>query len=147
MQIITDYKTEVIYPDGMELRDDDGIMKPWCEPHGVFYYKCNCPKPDSTPEKDGWYIEKKGEILFASPTEEFYEAAALWIVVDGDIIRCNRCEKELNINDYNDVEKMLDELSHLELLDTAVELFYDVHAECKDSNATEKHRSAGGGTS
>lgn len=148
MKIITDYKTPVIYPDGMQLRmDDDGIMKPWCEPHNEFYYRCSCPKPDSLPEKDGWYIEKQGKILYASPTKELYEAAALWITVGDDKMNCNRCGAKMNINDYNDASKMLSELPYLEMLDTIVGKFYDTHAECKESKATEKHQSAGEGTS
>lgn len=59
MEIVTSYKIEVVYPDGMPLiEDSDGILKPWCEPHDEFYYKCDCPKSDSTPERDGWYVEK-----------------------------------------------------------------------------------------
>lgn len=148
MQIITDYKIEVVYPDGMQLKEDaDGIVKPWCEPHSEFYYKCACPKPDSLPEKDGWHIFKEGKKLYASPTKELYEQSALWIEVANDKMICNRCGEEMNINDYNDASKMLSELPYLEMLDTIIGKFYDVHAECKDSNATEKHRSASGGTS
>ncbi len=131
MEIIKSYKTEVIHPGGLPLIEDkDGIMKPWCEPHGEFYYKCNCPKPDSTPEKDGWEVTQEGKILYASPIRDIYEAMALWIEVRSDIIKCNRCGKDLDINDYSDVSKMLDELPYLEMLDTAVDAFFDIHAEC-----------------
>lgn len=131
MEIITNYKTEVIYPDGMPLKgDEDGIMKPWCESHGEFYFKCNCPKPESTPEKDGWYVEQLGKILYASPTRNIYEAMALWIEVGGDVMKCNRCGKELDINIYKDASRMLDELPYLEIIDTAIDSFFDIHAEC-----------------
>ena len=141
MRIITTHKVEVVRPDGMPLRqDEDGKMKPWCEPHNEFYYKCNCPKPDSLPEKDGWYIEQQGKILYACPTEDLYEASAMWIEVGDGKIKCNRCGEEVNINDYNDASKMLSELPYLEMLDTVVGKFFDLHAECKESKATEKHQ-------
>lgn len=134
MKIIKSYKTSVIHPDGMPLVEDlDGIMKPWCQPHSEFYYKCNCPKPDSSPEKDGWEITQEGKILYASPTRELYEASALWIEVDEYIIKCNRCGELMDINDYNDASSLMDELSYLEMLDTVVDTFFDIHAECKES--------------
>ena len=134
MEIVTSYKIEVVYPDGMPLIEDgDGIMKPWCEPHSEFYYKCNCPKPDSTPEKDGWEVTQEGKILYTSPTKDIYEAMALWIEVDEDIITCNRCGKELDINEFDYALKMLDELSYLKILDIAVDSFFNIHAESKNS--------------
>lgn len=134
MEIVKSYKKEVVYPDGMPLIEDgDGIVKPWCEPHDEFYYKCDCPKPDSTPEKDNWYVDKKGKLLMASPTLDRYEAMALWIEVDGDIMKCNRCGKELDINIYKDASRTLDELPYLEMLETEVDAFFNEHAECKDS--------------
>jgi len=133
MEIIKSYKTEVIYPDGMLLiEDSDGIVKPWCEKHEEYYYKCDCPKPDSTPEKDGWYVDKNGEKLNASPTRDRYEAMALWIEVDGDIMRCNKCGEELDINEFDYVSKMLNELVYLKILDIAVDSFFDIHAERKN---------------
>lgn len=131
MEIIKSFKTEVIHPDEMPLKEDgDSIMKPWCEPHSEFYHKCNCPKPYSTIDTDGWKVIKEGEILYASPTQDIYEAMALWIEVSGDVIKCNRCGKDLDINDYTDVSKMLDELPYLEIIDTVVGSFFDIHAEC-----------------
>lgn len=131
MKIIKSYKAEVIHPDAMPLIEDwDGIMKPWCEQHEEFYHKCNCPKPYSTIYTDGWKITKEGEILYASPTRELYEASALWIEVDGDAMKCNRCGKELKINEFDSASKMLDELPYLEIIDTVVGLFFDIHAEC-----------------
>lgn len=134
MEIITSYKIEVIYPGGLPLKkDDDGEMKPWCEPHDEFYHNCNCPKPYSTIETDGWKVTKEGEILYASPTRDIYEAMALWIEVGDDVMKCNRCGKELDINSYKDASRMLDELPYLEIIDKAVEAFFDQHAECIDS--------------
>lgn len=131
MEIVTSYKTEVIYPGELPLmKDDDGEMKPWCKPHSEFYHKCSCPKPYSTVDTDGWNVTKEGEILYANPIRELYEASALWIEVSGDIMKCNRCRKELDINIYKDAAGMLDELPYLEMLDTIVESFFDMHAEC-----------------
>lgn len=145
MKIVKSYKTEVIYPGSLPLmKDDQGVKKPYCKEHREFYHKCNCPKPYSTPETDGWQVTKEGKILYASPTEQLYEGAALWIEVSGDIIKCNRCEKQLDINDFNDASKMLENLSYLEFVETAVDSFFDIHAECAEVIATEKHQSASG---
>lgn len=82
---------------------------------------------------DGMLRRQTGEILSASPTRDRYEAMALWIEVEGDIMRCNKCGQELDINIFDYASKMLDEVSYLKILEIAVDSFFDIHAERKNS--------------
>lgn len=144
MEIIKSYKEEVTTPDNLEQKlDNNGEWKPWCPDHKEFYEFCNCPKPNSTPENDGWQIYKKGGKLYGSPTREIYEARALWIEICDQAVECTRCGEKMDINDYIDMEKQLDEIPYSELISHAIDTFYDKHIQCEGSEATEKLQSAG----
>ena len=128
--IIIKRKFEVKAPETYPLKDDgNGIELRWCEDHEMFYHECYCPKPDSSPEKDGWLIQQEGELLYAYPTEETYEALALWIDIDEEkkIIKCLRCN-----SDY----KLRDDLTEI-IQGDIVNTFFEIHELCREKNANK----------
>lgn len=132
MNIKTNYKVEVIYPGHLPLKEnEDGEGIPWCEQHEEFYHLCVCPKPYSKPDQDGWFIRNEKGTLYASPTEELYDALALWIKVDGPKIRCSRCGVELDINKKIRESAFFSELPIDIIIDKAVSMFFDAHTNCK----------------
>ena len=139
MEIIKTYKEEVIFPESLTCElDNSGEWAPWCSDHKEFFDKCNCPKQNSTPETDGWQIYEKGKKIYASPTREIYDARALWIEVHKKSMECTRCGGKINMDDYKDSEKHLDEIPYTELIGHLIDTFYEKHILCKESEAAEK---------
>ena len=102
------------------MTQKDGM--PWCDEHVEFYEQCICPKPFSSVETDGWYIEiGKDGTATAYPSEQLYNDLALWVDRRGDKLVCTRCARSIEIGQmYTETET-----------DDLVEAFFEIHYDCE----------------
>lgn len=112
--IATPIKQAVLLPE------KDGL--PWCEDHEEYYEVCICPKAHSSPEEDGWLVEKTPSGLVAYPTEELYIELALWIQRQGRKLICRICQGDAAFSEGQTATETESQ--------DLVEAFFDIHSKC-----------------
>ncbi len=124
---IVERKKYVVHdPKNLPTRRDGNLDRTWCNEHNEYFDHCTCPKPNSTPDKDGWLVFEEGLIKYAYPTADLEEALSMWIDVDSNngTIHCSRCGETLNINQLTIDTNMLS-------ITEMVESFYEIHQNCE----------------
>lgn len=113
-------KIKIIRSYPVTLKNDK-VYEGHCFEHDLPFEGCICPKPYSTPESDGWYIEEINGKRIAYPTEDLYNELAMWINRRNDELVCSRCGKSILIGQlYSEAETS-----------DLVEAFYEIHYSCE----------------
>ena len=118
MKIIREHSVPVKRPELLPVKDG----MPWCEDHEEYFERCDCPKPHSTPEEDGWQVEQTPSGPVGFPTEELYKGLSLWIQRRGEHLICIRCNGRISFP----AGHVITESESQDM----VESFFDIHSQC-----------------
>lgn len=114
----------IVVQDLEKMEWDEKSNTPICPECEISFMECNCPKPWSTLDSDGYEIVlEKGELV-AYPSPELYVGLSLWIFRNYDHIICSNCLQWIKLEwDWSE-----------DFRTQMVESFFDLHSECSQSD-------------
>lgn len=118
MRTLINHRIVLQNPEKMER--DHRTEEPICPECDDFFIECNCPKPWSTLDTDGYQVMNDGEQLVAYPSEEVYEGLSLWIFRNNDYLICGHCLQWIKA-EWHWSEEVTEQV---------VEEFFSIHSIC-----------------
>ena len=114
----------IVVKDSEKMEWDEKSNTPICPECEISFIECDCPKPWSTIDSDGYEIVlEKGELV-AYPSPELYVGLSLWIFRNNDHLICGHCLQWIKVEwDWTE-----------EITLQVVEEFFSIHCSCRQSD-------------